>query len=336
MVSKEEQAKKTRKYIAAGIIVILSLFLAYALYPFIPAFFGALIFFVLLRPIFKFLNRKLKLSKTSSALIVISIALIILIIGVVFIINSAVNETKTLIENREVFIKSIEKIDARFPQLDFKKSIVESLPQVVEYTTNLLLGFFKGTGPFLINLIILCFALYYLFIEEEIIIKRFFQLTPFSPKNSKELVEEFRNVTYSTIITTGIIAILQGFLLGLAFFIFGIPGAVLWGLITAIISFLPIIGPPIIWVPVVAWQFIEKDYTTGIGILIFGVILSTADNFLRPYIQRRVGRMHPMTSLIGFFMGISFFGLIGIVIGPLLLSYFVLILRMFKEEYLEI
>jgi len=171
-----------------------------------------------------------------------------------------------------------------------------------------------------------------LFIEEDYILKIIYEYSPFKKENTKKLILEFKKVTYCTLIATGIIAIIQGGILGLLFLVFRIPNPFFWGMIGVIVSFLPVIGVPIIWIPVVIWKFIEGEYGIMIGMLIGGIILSYIDNILRPIIQNKFGKIHPIISIIGIFMGISIFGLIGMVVGTLLLCYFILLLKIIIEE----
>jgi predicted PurR-regulated permease PerM len=96
-----------------------------------------------------------------------------------------------------------------------------------------------------------------------------------------------------------------------------------------------VVGPSIVWGPASLIMLLTQNYVAGIGILIFGLVLSNVDNFLRPFIQQQIGKMHPLISLIGIFIGIPIFGLLGLIIGPLLLSYFFLTLKMFREEYFK-
>ncbi|MDD3043755.1 MAG: AI-2E family transporter, partial [Methanosarcinaceae archaeon] len=131
------------------------------------------------------------------------------------------------------------------------------------------------------------------------------------------------------------IALVQGSILTFTFLLFGIDGAFLWGFIAAILSFLPVVGATFIWVPAGIIQLLQQDYVTGIGVFVAGIIIGTIDNFLRPVIQNKIGAMHPFESLLGIIIGVSLFGLIGIVIGPLILSYFMLTVKMFSEEYLS-
>ncbi|NCC71641.1 AI-2E family transporter [bacterium] len=134
--------------------------------------------------------------------------------------------------------------------------------------------------------------------------------------------------------STGLVAIFQGVLLGLGFWFFNIEGAIFWGLLASILSFLPVLGVPLIWIPFSVVYFINENYFVAIGILVLGLIVNFSEYFVRPYLQKRIGNLHPLVSIIGIFIGLSAFGFVGIVIGPLIISYFVLTFKMFKEEHL--
>ena len=149
-------------------------------------------------------------------------------------------------------------------------------------------------------------------IQEGSFFRKLEEIIPFNEKNSKKLTKEFRDITYTTIFSTGIIALIQGSLITITFLVFGVERAFLWGFIAAILSFFPIIGPPLIWIPATIIKFISKNYFAGVGILAMGIFLSNIDNFLRPYLQSKIGRIHPLTTLIGIFIGVPLFGLLGI------------------------
>ena len=97
---------------------------------------------------------------------------------------------------------------------------------------------------------------------------------------------------------------------------------------------MPVVGAPLVWIPAAIVQLLQGEYIAGIAIVSAGLFISVIDNFLRPVIQKKVGEIHPFLSLLGIVIGVSLFGLIGIVIGPLLLSYFILTVEMFSKEYL--
>ena len=136
-------------------------------------------------------------------------------------------------------------------------------------------------------------------------------------------------------ISNGAVALFQGSILTITFLIVKVQGAFLWGSIATLLAFVPVFGSTLVWIPATIVEFLLGDYTAGIAILFAGLFVSVVDSFLRPIIQKRVGEIHPFLSLMGIIIGVSLFGLIGIVIGPLLLSYFILTLEMFYKEYLS-
>jgi predicted PurR-regulated permease PerM len=133
-----------------------------------------------------------------------------------------------------------------------------------------------------------------------------------------------------------VVALVQGVCGGLGFLIFGIDGAVLWGLIMTILSFIPLLGSFLIWLPAGIVQLIQHNYYSGIGILLWGaIVVSNIDNLLRPRLVKKRTNVNPVITLLGAFIGLDFFGIIGIVVGPLILALFFVLVQMFRQEYIE-
>lgn len=325
--------KSYNRYIALIILIILTLLLGYALFPYVNAFFGALILFVLFRPLHRLFIKKLKLNKKLSAVIIIILTFIIVLIPTYIILSKIIVEMSEIVQDQTVINNAISFINRFYPNFDLNELISSQVSQISEFVKNLVIQAFRGFGNMAITLIILYFVFYYLLINEKTIEKRLHMLIPFKKKHREELMVEFENVTYSTVISTGLIAVLQGVLLAVGFLFFNIKGAFFWGFIGAILSFFPVVGTPLVWGPAVIVLFIQDNIFGAVGLLVWGLILSNVDNFLRPVLQKKIGKLHPLTSLLGIFIGVPLFGILGIVIGPLLLSYFLLIVRMFREEY---
>jgi predicted PurR-regulated permease PerM len=125
-------------------------------------------------------------------------------------------------------------------------------------------------------------------------------------------------------------------LLGVAFWILGLPNALFWSVVTAALAILPVVGSGLVWGPAAIVLIIQGRPLAGILLIIWGaVVVGSADNFIRPLIYRRWAQVHPLITLIGAIAGVSHFGLLGLLIGPLALSYFFELGRMYREEYLE-
>ena len=319
--------KRIKKILALGFIAAIALILLYLLWPYVNAFVGALIIFFLLNPIHGFFVKKLKLNKSFSAILTIIISLIIIILPLVLLINSVIGETEALFDSSSELSEGLESFIIKY-------DLQGLFSEVGRFIKQLFLGAIQNIPRFLIIMTIMYFVLFYLLVNAEVIEDRILDVIPFGKKNSLKLLDEFKNMVNSGVIATGIIAIMQGFLIWLGFMFFGIKGALLWGFIAAVVSFIPVLGVALIWIPISIFGFIQGNYFMGIGFLIWGLFLSNIDNVVRPILQKKIGKIHPLISLIGIFIGIPLFGIFGIVAGPLLLSYFLLTLKMFQEEYL--
>jgi predicted PurR-regulated permease PerM len=150
------------------------------------------------------------------------------------------------------------------------------------------------------------------------------------------LRDRFRDVTISTLVGTGLTAAVQGLLVGLAFWATGIPNALFWGVVTVILAILPVVGSGLVWGPGALALAIEGRYGMAIGLAAWGIIVvGNVDNIIRPVVFRRWAQIHPFITIIGAFAGINYFGLLGLLIGPLAISYFFELIRMYRQEYLQ-
>jgi predicted PurR-regulated permease PerM len=335
--------------LALLIIAILTVVITYATLPYLNYIFGAMILFVIFRSLYHFLVRKIRLRKQFAAVLVIIISIFAVLIPLYFLLNTIIGEIEQLLVNQASILASIEagghflsdflsrlSIPTDIFQTKIEEKAMELASQAVNYMSLFIVGSIQSLSQQSIGLLIMYFLLYYLFTgEDSDFMRQVSVAVPFNEENTATLLEEFRKIVRTTLIASGAIALVQGVTLTIVFLIFNIQGAFLWGSIAAILSFLPVVGAPLVWVPAIIVQFFQADYAAAIGILATGLFISIIDNFLRPIIQKRVGEIHPFLSLLGVVIGVSLFGLLGIVIGPLLLSYFVLTVQMFSREYLS-
>jgi predicted PurR-regulated permease PerM len=327
--------KDFNKYFAMVILIILAIFICIYIWPYINGFFGAFILFALFLPVHRWFIKKLKINKNFSAVLIIILTILLVIIPSYFIIANSYTQVVGLLDQKDVLISQLATFEQKYPGLGISNTINKSVPNLVNWTADILFNNFSNIMKSVITLLIMYFLLFYLLVYHNELYKRLKEYLPFSTKNSILLAKEFTKVTYATLITTGLVAIFQGLLLGLGFWIFNIKGAVFWGLLAAVLSFLPILGVPLIWIPFVIIYLVRNNISIAIGILILGLIINYSEYFIRPYLQRKIGDLHPLISIIGIFIGVAAFGFVGIVMGPLILSYFTLTFRMFKEEYLK-
>lgn len=326
------------------LLAVLAVVLVHALLPYINAFLGAFILYVLLRPVYQFMIRRGRLPKSLSALLSIAISFLLILVPMYFLISIIAMELQNALEyagslpmyaeSLRVFLEELHL--ERLPvNLDLKTKVMELVSSVANYVSGVLFSAVQSLGQRAIEFTIMFFLLYYLLTgEDSDFAKSLYSAIPFNRKNSDKLLDEFRVVVKTTLVSSLIIAIIQGGILTIAFLLLGIQGAVLWGAVAAVLSFLPLVGATFVWFPAAIIQLLQHDYFVAAGILFTGIFISTIDNFIRPFVQKQLGSIHPMISLLGIIIGVNLFGLIGLIVGPLLLSYFLLVVRMFHEEYI--
>lgn len=337
--------RSSKMWQALVILILLAIVLAYALYPYISAFFGAFILYVVFKPLYRFLASRLGLKPAISALTVIFISILIILIPVYIFMTIAFLQIQTLFQDVsgiysiiESMINYIDHISNNL--LPVEIGLMERLMELVASLANsisiMAVGAISTIGQRLVEFIIMYFLLFYLLVGDRSAFAQSLQnAIPFNKKNTERLLEQFTSLVRTILISTGIIALMQGAILTVTFLLLDIEGAFVWGFVTMLLSFLPVVGPPVIWVPTLILQIIQGDMFTAAGVLIGGILHTLVDEVLRPFVQKRVGKIHPLVTLVGVITGLKLFGLLGVIIGPLLISYVLLVSAMFHEEYIS-
>ena len=157
----------------------------------------------------------------------------------------------------------------------------------------------------------------------------------FSKDVEKKLIQSSTDITISVVYGQIVIGIIQGLIVGFGFLIFGVPKTIFLTLLAVIAGILPIIGPTIIWIPVVLYLLSNGNTFAAAGVAVFGVISFAIDHFVRPYLITKSSKMHPLLSLIGMTGGFFFFGVLGFLLGPLILAYVIIILEVYRGKELQ-
>jgi len=187
-----------------------------------------------------------------------------------------------------------------------------------------------------LNVVIALFGLYYLLPHSSEAWDALVPYVPFSARNTARLLTRFEDVTISTAIGTGAVAAIHGFLVGSAFWATGLSQGVFWGVVTAVLSILPVVGSGLVWGPGAIALWLGGHEAFAIGMVVWGlVVVGNVEYLVRPLIFKRWAHIHPVITLVGALAGVPYFGILGLLIGPLALSYFFELIRMYQEEYLE-
>jgi predicted PurR-regulated permease PerM len=198
----------------------------------------------------------------------------------------------------------------------------QATSEIVSWSSRQTMVAIGGAMATTLNLVIALFGAYYLLTAGDAIWTRAVAHLPVPAATAEALRVRFHRVTEAMVLGVVFSALAQGTLVGLAFWALGFPHVVLWGAVTAVASVLPIFGSGVVWLPAAAVLLAQHRYGAAIALLAYGAFLvSNVDNLLRLLVYRRVSQIHPMVTLVGAFAGVKAFGMTGLLLGPLVLSY---------------
>lgn len=325
---------KEKKYLALLVIVLFALFFLYAAIPLLLGISGAAILYVLLKPMYVGLEKKIH-RKTLSALIVMAFSFAVIVLPLLAVMYFAVTDLAVFFSDPVKINEILAVMDFTPESVDLTKILEEHIESISSLAAGLSILALDIVISVSVNLVVMYILIFFLLTENKRASKAMQSLIPFNEKNSKKLASEFYSVINVTFIGNGAVAIVIGILMAVGLYFAGAENIVFWALISTIMAIVPIIGIQVIWIPAGIYYIIAGEYVTAAAIVIWGAFLSyILDGLVRQLVQSKIGSVHPFTSLIGLIIGVTYFGVTGIIIGPLLISLFVLIAQMFREEYI--
>jgi predicted PurR-regulated permease PerM len=325
----------TKRQRAAALIFILGLGLAWALWPFLTGLMGALVLYVVFTPFYRALRRHGLRPGWAAGLVVLAALVLVVGPGISFIglvANEAQGMTAQVLQSP--LLARLREL--RVGPYDIGAQIENLGSQFVSWAGSSALSVVGTATRLGIQITISFFGLFYLLVAPDGAWRGIRPFIPFSSANAEILRVRFRDVTFSTLVGTGLTATVQGLLVGVAFWAAGLANAVFWGVVTIIVAILPVVGSGLIWGPGAAALALAGRPGPAIALALWGVfVVGNVDNVIRPFVFRRWARIHPFITVIGAFAGINWFGLLGLLIGPLAISYFFELIRMYRAEYLQ-
>jgi predicted PurR-regulated permease PerM len=324
----------TKRQRAATIILVLGIGLAYALWPFASGLMGALVLYVVFSPVHRWLAKRTG-PHLSAALVVLAAIVLVVGPGISFV-GIVANEAQDMATSviRSPLLGRLREL--RVGSYDVGAQLESVGSQIISWLGGSALSAVGTATRLGIQLTITFFGLFYMLVAPHGVWNGVRPFIPFSQENAEVLRKRFRDVTVSTIIGTGLTAVVQGLLVGVAFAVTGLSNALFWGVVTVILAILPVVGSGLVWGPGAAALALDGHVWWGIALAIWGiVVVGNVDNLIRPIVFSRWAQIHPFIVVIGAFAGIAWFGLIGLLIGPLAISYFFELIRMYRAEYLE-
>lgn len=322
-------------------VIIIGLFIlaAFIVRPIISSIIYGILLGYIFYPFYNFTLKKLK-NKNLSALLVCSLVLLIIVTVVILSLGALVRQLIDIyLSLQKMNIASIiqESFPNFFTAYELPSNIIGSLNSFI---SSFLAKYVVKFGDFILNipliliqLFVVVFIFFFSLRDGKEAVDYIKSLSPFKTEINEKFSKQFKDVTNSVLIGQVVVGVIQGIIAGIGYFIFGVPNALLLTIMTVIVGIIPIIGPWLVWIPADIYLFVSGRYIAGIGLLIYGLFLiNWIDTLIRPLIVSRKTSINLGIILIGMMGGLFAFGILGLIIGPLVLAYILLILEIYRKN----
>jgi predicted PurR-regulated permease PerM len=299
--------------------------------PFLPGLIGAGVTYVVARPVVDMLDPPRR--GRIAPFITMFAVFVVLVIPGVWLIMALLAQIPDAAESLQHSAAVARLMALQLGDINVGSLLNQASSEIIGWSSRQTMTAISGIVSATINLIIALFGAYYMLTSSDELWKAAKAALPFPPATSELLRTRFHQVTDAMLIGVVLTGATQALLVGVTFAILGIQQPVLWGAVTAVASLLPMFGSALVWFPAVL-ILIAREQVAGAVILAFiGVVLiSNIDNALRLAVYRRVSKVHPMVTLVGAFAGVHAFGLAGLLLGPLVLSYMLELLKIYRAN----
>jgi len=324
-----------RQVLFLAIIILLALILFFQLNNFLPAFLGAYTLYVLMRKYMFVLENRYNWGKSWCASLLMLLSFLIILLPVFILVNLlttkiafAFQNSSAVVENIKLFIRNIEASSG------IKILTTENINKLTEWGAQTLPQILGATVNTVISIVVMYFLLFFMLTEGRKMEAKFYEWVPLKDENVIILRGDMNRLVLSNAIGIPLIALAQGIVGLIGYIIIGVPEPLFWFVITCIAGMIPVIGAALAYIPLAILVYTGGEPVKGVITLVFGLaVIGSVDNIFRFWLQKRLGNVHPTITVFGVIIGISLFGFIGLIFGPILISLFILLMKVYVTEF---
>jgi len=327
--------QKLASMIILAFLVVLAFLL---LKPILIAIIIGIMFAFIFYPIYRWFLKKTGWPNISAG-ILCALLIGLIILPIWFLIPILVDQSLKLFFSSQQ-LDLVTPLKSIFPNVfasdEFSAQIGSVLQSFVARTTNSLANSIANLilnfPTIFLQLMVVFFTFFFALRDKDYLVEYIQSMLPYPHDIQKKLFDSSKNITSAVIYGQIIIGIIQGIVLGIGLYIFGVGNALLITMLAILAGILPIIGTGLVWIPLMVYLFIAGNNVQAVGVLVFGTISSSIDNFIRPVFVSRRTKLSSSLVLIGMIGGLFFFGIMGLIIGPLILAYLFIILELYRNK----
>lgn len=325
------------RYSLVALILGMGVTVFIELIPFLGGLLGAATIYVLLRGQMIRLTEHRRWRRGPAAWLLLGEAVLCFLIPISGIVWLVVGKVQDVTLDPQSLIASVRRVAGVIRiHTGYDLWQESNLRELLGYLPKVGQQLVAAIGSFAVNVVVLLFVLYFLLVggcRMEAYVR---EMLPFNRREGGDVLREIHRIVRSNAIVIPLLAVGQGFVAWVGYVIFGVHGTLLWGVLTSFATVIPIVGTALVWVPLALYTGLAGHWGQAVGLLLYGVLVVTqVDNILRMVLQKKLDNTHPLVTIFGVIIGLSLFGFIGLIFGPLLLAMLVFCVDLFKRKYLD-
>ena len=345
MTSRQNDEWLTRERLLALVLIAVSVVIAWLCWqlikPFVPSITWALVLAVLAYPLHERIRQRIKWQSVAAGLSVVAVTLVIALPATLVVRQAGVEAASSMNDLRELASADRWKLAIeRFPRLAPLRDWIESEVNIEKQVDDASTQVAKGVKNVLQRLVdvamatlITLFLLFYFLRDEDRILRTLAELVPLAPSEAELMRKDVRDAISAIVFGTLVVAVVQGALGGVMFWILGLPAPILWGSIMAVLAILPLFGAALVWVPAALFLAIDGDWGKAILLTAWGtIVVGLIDNLLLPVLVKNRLRVHTVMVFIAVLGGLFAFGATGAVLGPLILAIALALVEIWRRR----
>lgn len=330
----------TKKIMTAAILIVLLVLSFFLLKPIIMAMIIGMLLAFIFTPIYDFAFKYIK-RKNITTFLMCLLLIVIIVIPLWYIAPIAINQSiKFYMNSQDLdFVTPLKTfLPSLFQSEQFSNEIGQAIHSFVTKTTSSLMNSMSDMilnfATLFLQLLVVFFTFFFVLRDKESLIEYIQSLLPFSKEVEKRLFKSSKDLTVSILYGQVLLGIVQGIIAGIGFFIFGVPSAILLTILAALAGIFPIVGTALVWIPVAIYLFIAGNTISALGVVMFGLISSVVEGLVKPVFISRRAKMNTALVLFGMVGGMLLFGILGVILGPLILAYLFIIIEAYRSKKL--
>ena len=318
------------------LILLMGIVLFLELYSFVPALLGAITLYILMHRWMFYLTEKKKWRKGGIALLLMLFSMMVILLPVGLLVNMLSSKISYAVQHSSELVEALKKvahnIEQQYDIVIISDQNINKLGNIIAQSLPIILG---ATFNTVTTIFFMYFILYFMLVNGRNMENALYEYIPLRNENVSALGKEVNMMVVANAIGIPVIAFAQGLVGLIGYLIIGVKEPFFWFGVTCIAGMLPVVGAALAYVPLIIIFFANDQTWQGIAMTIYGfAIIGTVDNVLRFTLLKKIGNVHPLTTVFGVIIGLKLFGFIGLIFGPLLISLFMLLLKIYSREFI--